>query len=254
MTKISAHWGAFLAAVTFYTRIPIPSLWHHRVTKDTLERSAPWLPWLGTLIGGCSALVFKLAAEPLGGPLAAILSISCGILMTGAFHEDGLADMVDGFGGGWTKADILRIMKDSTHGSYGVLALILAVLAKIFALTQMNPAKAPWVILACHSAARSMAITFLATHDYVREEGKAQNATTRLPWKATFWGLIPGILGLFLIGWKELLVTTGVLLVLRIYLSRLFTKKLGGYTGDCLGASEQLAEVAILITCTYFAS
>jgi adenosylcobinamide-GDP ribazoletransferase len=254
LTKISDHWGAFLAAVTFYTRIPIPNQWHHRVTKDTLGRSAPWLPWLGTLIGGCSALIYALAAEPLGGPLAAILSVSCGILMTGAFHEDGLADMADGFGGGWTKADILRIMKDSTHGSYGVLALILAILGKIFALTQMDPVKAPWVILASHCAARSMAITFLATHEYVREEGKAQNATSRLPWKATFWGLIPGILGLLLVGWKELLVTTGVLLGLRCYLSQLFTKKLGGYTGDCLGASEQLAEVAILITCTSFAS
>ena len=250
MSRLTSSTGAFLAAVTFYTRIPIPAQWHALVTKDALAHSAPWLPWLGGAIGGASALVFMLSSHRLGAPLASVLALTCGILLTGAFHEDGLADMADGFGGGWTKADVLRIMKDSTHGSYGVLAMILAILAKIFALSHMDPSRAPLILIACHTAARSMAITFFATHDYVREEGKAQNVTARLPWIDLVWGLIPGAVGLLLVGWQVALVTTGVLLGLRMYLGRLFRRKIGGYTGDCLGASEQLAEVAVLITCT----
>jgi adenosylcobinamide-GDP ribazoletransferase len=236
-----------IAAITFYTRIPVPQSWHQRVTKDALAASGPFLPLVGLGVGACSAAVYMISVNHLGDHLAALLALASGAWITGAFHEDGLADMADGFGGGWTRDDILRIMKDPTHGTYGFLTLLLATLLKVAALIRMGPDFVPFALIAAHTMGRSLAVTFLTTHDYVRTEGKAQNATRRQSLVALLISLACGVASLTPLGGIKLAWILGALILMRTYFSRLFVRKLGGYTGDCLGAVEQCAEVVILL-------
>ena len=127
----------FFGAVRFFTRLPVPAWVGH--SAEALNRSARYFCAVGLLVGGLGAAVFLGAAYFWPQPVAVLLSMAATIYATGAFHEDGLADMVDGLGGGWDKARILEIMKDSRVGSYGVIVIVLALLGK-FALLVSLPA------------------------------------------------------------------------------------------------------------------
>ena len=116
----------------FYTRIPCPSNIDH--SPEYINKATRYFPLIGWIVGGLSFLVFYLSALLFEPSIAVILSLLCGVLVTGAFHEDGLADVVDGFGGGWKKQDILDIMKDSNIGAFGAIAIVLLFLLKFTAL------------------------------------------------------------------------------------------------------------------------
>ena len=116
----------FFGAVRFFTRLPVPDWVGH--SAEALNRSARYFPAVGMLVGGIGALVYVAATHLWPQPVAVLLSMAATVYATGAFHEDGLADMVDGLGGGWEKQRILEIMKDSRVGSYGVVAVVLALL------------------------------------------------------------------------------------------------------------------------------
>ena len=118
----------FFNALAFYTRIPCPNWVDY--SEEQLNRASAYFPLMGYLVAGFSFLVFYLAQTIFSIELSILLSMVAGILFTGAFHEDGFADLCDGFGGGWKAEDILRIMKDSRLGTYGVTGLLLVLLIK----------------------------------------------------------------------------------------------------------------------------
>ena len=157
----------------FYTRIPCPSWVDH--SEEYLNRATKYFPLMGWIVGIGAALVL-ISAQHLFPPVPSlILSLAASVLITGAFHEDGFADVCDGFGGGWTKEKILDIMKDSRVGTFAVVGLLLLFLFKIYILQDIlfyNSFDFLFVILvfvSVHALSRFIASTFVLTHEYVRE-------------------------------------------------------------------------------------
>ena len=153
----------FFGAVRFFTRLPVPGWVGH--SSEALNRSARYFPAVGLLIGGIGALVYLGAALFWPQPVAVLLAMAATIHATGAFHEDGLADTVDGLGGGWDRLRILEIMKDSRVGSYGVVATVLALLGKFTLLISLDGALVPLALLAGHAVSRFCSTALLATMD-----------------------------------------------------------------------------------------
>lgn len=235
----------FLTAVMFYTRIPVGKITVY--SDESLNKSTKYFPLIGWIVGGFSALVYVLASYlPIPAPLAVLLSMAASIWLTGAFHEDGFADMCDGFGGGWTKEKILEIMKDSRLGTYGAVGLFLLLMSKFYLLLEMPPQVVPLALIAGHSLSRFTAASFLQSHHYVRAEAgsKAKPVANKKP--GTFSMLIAGLLGLLpllILQAPEFFLVLIPVFLTKWLLGRFFTKWIGGYTGDCLGATQQLSEV-----------
>jgi adenosylcobinamide-GDP ribazoletransferase len=238
----------FFTALMFYTRIPCPK-W---VTHDPgyLNKATRYFPLIGWIVGGLSAAVFCVGDYLLNTPVAVLLAVIAGIFVTGAFHEDGFADVCDGFGGGWTKEKILDIMKDSRTGAYGTIGVALILLLKYTSLVSINTADLILVLIAAHSFSRLCAVIIVSTGRYVRESDDAKakplaktiTAAEVIP--AFVFGLAPLILFFDV---KILLVLIAPLLG-TFYLRWYFHKWIGGYTGDCLGATQQVTELLFYIS------
>ncbi|MDP4265513.1 MAG: adenosylcobinamide-GDP ribazoletransferase [Bacteroidota bacterium] len=233
----------FFTALMYYTRIPCPKWVTH--DADYLNKATRYFPLIGWIVGGISALVYYGAGYLFNEPVAAILSIVAGIFATGAFHEDGWGDVCDGFGGGWTKEKILVIMKDSRIGAYGVIGIILILLLKYTLLLSFHSIPLWAIIIAAHSFSRLCPILIVVTSKYVREneDGKAKPLAKSITAKEFIPALILGIAPLALL--MDIRVLAAVIFPLTgtIYLRWYFHKWIGGYTGDCLGATQQVTEI-----------
>lgn len=246
----------FFTALMFYTRLPCPKWTNHE--PDMLNKASRYFPLIGWIVGAIMAFVFQVTFLLFDSTIAILMSMLSGVLVTGAFHEDGLADAYDGFGGGWTKLKILDIMKDSRVGTYGATALFFlyalkfATLSKVLMFLEPQNYSMIYLVFICyHALARFVAISIVFTEVYSRDDAssKVKPIATTVGIKdivlATFFGLLPlVVLSYFNI--KVLLVLL-VLLFLRQYSVGFFNKWIKGYTGDCLGAVEQIAEVFILL-------
>jgi len=245
----------FFTALMFYTRIPCPKNIDH--SPEYINKATRYFPLIGWIVGGVSFGVFWVSSFLFDPTLSAVFSILAGVLVTGAFHEDGLADTVDGFGGGWTKAKILEIMKDSRIGAYGVIALVFLFALKFTSLTNLlvalpkNHCLIALIFISYHSLSRLTAINIVFTATYTREDetSKAKPIATahgvREIAGSYFFGLLPLIM-LCLFQWQFCYALLP--LILLFFLSkRYFNKWIEGYTGDCLGAVEQLAECVCLL-------
>jgi len=233
----------FLTAILFYTRIPCPKWVDH--SEEYLRGSSRYFPLVGVLVGALSAFIFWLLHYILPNSLSISLSMVFSILLTGALHEDGMADMCDGFGGGWTKEKILTIMKDSRIGTFGAIGLIAVLGLKFISLNSISTSQIPLVLIAGNSISRFFAISFLYTQSYAREEGdsKIRPMAHTLSFQdlifTGFFGLAPLI---FFMDYHILWILP-ILIMVRYYLAYMFKKWIGGYTGDCLGAVQQITEV-----------
>ncbi|MFI5149699.1 MAG: adenosylcobinamide-GDP ribazoletransferase [Bacteroidia bacterium] len=238
----------FFTALMFYTRLPCPAWVDHDPLH--LTKATRYLPLVGMLVGCICAGIWYGAQLVFPAPVAVTLSMLGGVLVTGGFHEDGLADVCDGFGGGWTREKILDIMKDSRVGAFGVMGLVLVFLLKFSLLVSINPALLPLVLIAAHALSRFVTITFLYTHSYARPDtGTEQDPSKIRPvaekprltdlFIAGLFGIAP--LFFFQNHWVFLLIIP--LYLLKILLGRYFVKWIGGYTGDCLGATQQSTEI-----------
>jgi adenosylcobinamide-GDP ribazoletransferase len=238
----------FFCALGYFTRIPIPG-WVGYLPDD-LDRAARYFPLVGVLIGLIAALAFWLAHWVLPLRVALVLSMIVTIWLTGAFHEDGLADAVDGFGGGYTRERMLEIMHDSRIGSFGAIALIAGLLLKLETLAALPAGQIALALIAAHGFSRLVAVSLLATLDYVRPAGKAKPVATRLSGGGLLLAVLFGVVPLVLLPplWMGAALVAGVLV--RLAMARYLTKTLGGYTGDTLGMTQQLAElVCYLVWC-----
>lgn len=247
-TAMKRELSMFFAALTFFTRLPAPP--GIPFNQEALGRAARYFPAVGIVVGGLGALVFWLAHWVLPHNIAILLSLITTVLVTGAFHEDGLADTCDAFGGGWTKPQILQIMKDSRLGTYGVIGLGLVLALKFASLTHFPAYMLPPLLIVGHSLSRFAAATVMYTHPYVRpaEHSKSKAATQAMPPSDLMVAALCGILPIFLLGPLYFVIVMVPVFLVRQSLSWYFTRHLGGYTGDCLGAIQQLTEVTCYVT------
>jgi adenosylcobinamide-GDP ribazoletransferase len=235
----------FFTALGYFTRVPVPRWVGHE--PHYLTAAARYFPLVGVLVGGLGALVYLAALRVFPPGVAVLLSMASTLLVTGAFHEDGLADCCDAFGGAYTREDVLRIMHDSRIGAFGAIALVIALALKWQTLAALPPFRAAGLMIAAHAASRTCAISYLATLDYVRAEGKAKPVAQRLSVPALAWAALFGLPALFWPDWRFGCVALVVLVLLRFMLGRYFARRIGGYTGDCLGFAQQIFELAIYL-------
>jgi adenosylcobinamide-GDP ribazoletransferase len=237
----------FFGAVRFFTRLPVPAWVGH--SSEALNRSARYFPAVGLVIGGIGGLVYAAATYLWPQPVAVLLAMAATVYATGAFHEDGLADMVDGLGGGWEKQRILEIMKDSRVGSYGVVAMMLALLGKFTLLNSLDGALVPCALLAGHAVSRFCSTALLATMDYVREDllAKAKPLAMRISGGEMLVALLFAGVSLAWLPTEKALAGCVLAALATLWLAAKFRRWLGGYTGDCLGATQQVSEIAFYL-------
>lgn len=238
----------FLTAVMFFTRIPCPKWVDHN--PEYLTKSAKYFSLVGIMVGGIGALVFYGASFLLSTEVSLLLSMVATIYTTGAFHEDGFADVCDGFGGGWTKEKILLIMKDSRLGTYGTIGLVLILVIKFSALREIPSSYIPITIIAGHSLSRFIATTLIYTHPYIRDtdDSKAKPAAKSITLGMAILSGIFGILPLLFFRTPFILLAIIPCYLAKMYLGSMFNKWIGGQTGDCAGAVQQLCEVVFYLS------
>lgn len=233
----------FLTAVMFYSRIPVPR--NVAFSNELLNKSTRYFTLVGLIVGGLGALVYWGCTFILPNNIAIAISMIATIWITGAFHEDGFADFCDGFGGGYTKEKILEIMKDSRIGTYGSIGLILMLLTKFLCLTNINPVSLPLVFIAAHGFSRLLPVAIIYSSEYVRADltSKVKPIGHRDSSAAFLIALFFGTVFMIFIPLATALFTVAMSVVLFFIFKAYMEKKLGGYTGDVLGALQQLAEI-----------
>lgn len=237
----------FFTALQFFTRLPIPR-W---VGFDPawLNQASRYFPLVGVVVALITGAVYVVAFKFFPPVIAVILSVAAGIYATGAFHEDGFADMCDGFGGGVTPERVLEIMKDSRIGAYGAIGTFCLLLLKCAALTHLPPYGAVAALLLAHPLSRLMATSLIWRLDYARAEGKAKPLAQKMRTVefaiAATTALLPALALIYVgwLSWTMLISGVAVALVATIWLAKKFVRRIGGYTGDCLGAVQQVTEV-----------
>ena len=239
----------FLLAVQFLTRLPVPT--GKIYSPERLNAAARYYPLVGVLIGGICAVTFWALDLVFPTLLSVLLSTAIGLLLTGAFHEDGLADTFDGIGGGHTREQALSIMRDSRLGTYGTLALV-AVLAIKVATLAVLPAK--FIILGLivgHGLSRFSSVLVILTSTYARDDGTAKPVASGLSFISAAIAIGTGIAVLIAASLSApvplLLSAFAGLMIGHILMRTLFEQKLGGYTGDTLGAVQQVSEIGIYL-------
>lgn len=259
-TLIHREARAVVAAFAFMTRIPVGRLIHYR--EGDLERATIWFPLVGVAVGATGSMPFLLFSDWWSPTVLAFLSVLMTILATGAFHEDALADSIDGFGGGWNRGQILEIMKDSRVGSYALVGMIVVIGLKVALLTQLQaaPDRPAWSVLlpptastliAAHVLGRGMCVALIAVLPYARPAavaGERQsagrpfvNGVGRVRGGATIG--LTFVLTWTLLGWFSILVIAFSVLITAVA-GLYFKRRIGGITGDALGAANQIVELA----------
>jgi adenosylcobinamide-GDP ribazoletransferase len=247
------QWWLLCVALQFFTRIPVPAI--PNFSNNMLNASARYFPLVGILVGAISALALWLAAFIFPMPIAALIAMATSMLVTGAFHEDGLADTFDALGGAVSRERAMVIMKDSRLGAYGAAALFISQLLRWQALAFLPLPIGILVLLASHAAARAAAISLMASLPYVRDtdESKTKPIAQELSGLSlalvVLFGITPLVIfSVFFSGsWIIMLSGFLALICIRFYCVHWFKKRLGGYTGDTLGCTEQMGEIIFLL-------
>lgn len=242
----------FLAALMFFTRLPFHKI--KQVPSECFSHVTGWWSVTGWLTGGLSALTFWLLFQVTSSSIAIVSALLVRVLVMGALHEDGLADFLDGFGGGNDKESTLRIMKDSHIGTYGVIGLILYFLLSYVVLANIHPDYVPLIILSSDVFAKCISSHIVWFLPYARPGSESKNRTvythpTALEETLT---VISGLCALaiiilpdspFITNYLNLCLIAIVSIAVALLLLLLFKKKIGGYTGDCCGALFLITEL-----------
>ena len=236
----------FFIALQFFTRLPIPR-W---IGFDAgwLHQSSRYFPAVGLVVGAAAAAVYALASLLWPPAVAVLLSTIAGIYLTGAFHEDGFADTCDGLGGGVTKQRALEIMADSRIGAYGAIGIGLLLALKCTALSFLPAHITLASLLVAHPLSRLASTALIWKLDYVKQEGKSKPLAQRMSNAEFAIAALSVLIALAIAlaaGWLPLhALGSGLVAVVAAawWLARKFVRRLGGYTGDCLGAVQQLSE------------
>ena len=255
----------YLLAVQFFTRIPITGRLADWVgfSPAMLRASAGHFPSVGWLVGAVAAVVYGVLAVLLPDttvtPLvAAVLSTVATVLLTGGFHEDGLADVADGLGGSYDRDRALEIMKDSRVGAFGAMALCLALLAKV-ALVALLGSMNDDLLLICsalfagHVVSRTLPLLLIYWLPHVGDQGasKSKPLADQISLNSLLIAFIWCFTALAFVIWAQaainLIVACSFSFIALLYMHRLFKRRLQGFTGDCLGATQQVCEIAFYL-------
>lgn len=237
----------FATALMFFTRIPVPFTIPY--SGEIMNKSQKYFAWAGLVIGLINAVVLYLSAQLFNLEIGIVLMMISSVLLTGAFHEDGFTDMCDSFGGGYGKEKILTIMKDSRVGAYGTIGIILLFALKFYsiqALGAVAPIRVLAVIILAHTVSRFISGTMIYTHQYVTDIDVSKSkplANKPLDGMSLLVGFISVLIAFALIPDWRLIFVFALAYSGKIYMGWYFKKHIGGYTGDCLGAVQQVCEV-----------
>jgi len=244
----------FLTAVMFLTRLPVSRFIDFK--PEYLAQSTVYFPVVGAIVGIVGSLTLWFACIVFSPSLAVLVSMLATVLLTGAFHEDGLADSADGFGGGFTQERVVEIMKDSRIGTYGGVALWFAFTLKFYALLDLVSFSAStdvWLaakaLIAAHTVGRASSLWLIYAYDYVRSESATSKpfAESVTPFRLGFGISFSLAVSVLLIGWNTLILLTvsaGVVFLCGAY----FKRRIGGITGDALGAANLTVEIIFYIS------
>ena len=258
MSRAREELAALGLAVRLLTRWPFPRRGADPESPAAAPGAAqsaaavPWYPLVGMLIGGFAGVVFFVAHLVFPVVLAVVLATAVALLATGALHEDGFADACDGLGGGATRERALEIMRDPRLGTYGTAGLGLLFAAKVLALAAAPAAVIPWLLVASHAASRASMALALAPGTHARPDGiaaplaKGSPAGGRLAFAALIGGAVSCTL-LIAAPLAALLAGLCGLLLGHLLMRRAYERKLGGFTGDCLGAVQQASELGMYL-------
>lgn len=244
----------FRTALMFYTRIPVGNIKNYN--DSMLSQSTRYFPIIGLIVGMLTAGVFWLFSLILPISIALLLSMAFSIYLTGAFHEDGFADFCDGFGGGYTKERVLTIMKDSRIGTYGTVGLAFILGSKFMSLNEINPKLLISIIIAGHTLSRLIPVILLYSSKYVREDASSKSKPIghKDSLGAFIFSIITGLTPFIWINPNIAIVYTVAITIITLVFRRYIIKKIGGYTGDVLGALQQISEVVfylVIVALTY---
>jgi adenosylcobinamide-GDP ribazoletransferase len=241
----------FFIALQFFTRIPIPR-WVG-FDERWLAHASRYFPAVGLVVGLVSAAVYVVGSLLWTQSIAVVLAMIASIYLTGSFHEDGFADTCDGFGGGLTSERVLEIMKDSRIGVYGAVGIGLLLALKWMTLSSLPSPAVVAALLLAHPLSRLLAISLVWRMNYAKANGKAKPMGQQMSNREF---CIAGVTTLLVLA---LPVLTGILsvsaiaagtlpaLLATLWLARKFQRRIDGYTGDCLGAVQQLTEVVFYL-------
>ena len=233
-----------LVSFQFLTQLPISRIAYH---PDSLSRSAKFFPVVGLVIGLGASLLQHVLAPYLNRTLVAFLVLTFLVLVTGGLHEDALADTADAFGGGWNREQVLTILKDSRIGSFGALALVLSVLARFLLLSILPMHRFTALVVSAHVLCRWTTLPLSYFLRPARESDDGQGA--RIARKISPASLLIGSLLSFAVVldlmrrefWIPVIVAFGITGLSGLY----YFRRIGGVTGDCFGATNQLTEIAV---------
>lgn len=233
-----------LTALRFLTRLPLPP--SARFDPADPARASRFFPLVGVLVGAAAAAVWTLAGAVWSPPVAAVLALAASAVLTGALHEDGLADTADALGGASPERR-LEIMKDSRIGAWGALALVLVTALKAAALAQLEPRAGALALLAAHAGGRAVAVAVMAATPYAGRAAKGRSGEARPRPAELAFALATGAAPLALLGAEAAAVALGLAALAALGAAAAARRAFGGHTGDVLGAAEQLAETLILL-------
>lgn len=260
---MKTEWRIFLSAVQFMTRLRVPATTVHE--PRNLQQAPRYFPVIGWIVGAFSVLAFLVFSAYISTDAGVLASMITGLWVTGAFHEDGFADVCDGMGGGWTREKILHIMKDSRIGAFGTIGLIVIFASKFILLKELSLSTPSLVtpdsssfykhryfivgIVAAHSISRLMPVLVMQVADYAADPDQSKSKDIASHRLSAGGLLVPILLSLApyaFLPWRFLLTIPPALYV-TFELMRYFRRWIGGYTGDCLGAIQQVTELVIYL-------
>ncbi len=247
MSSIMKDWlDDLCGAVAFLTRLPMPH--PHGPVPPNFTRAHRVFPVVGGAIGGVVGLLYLgLLAIGLPSLAAAALAFGASAILTGALHEDGLADIADGFGGGRDKAAKLEIMRDSRLGTYGALVLLVNFVAKVSALAALPAGAVLPALVSANALARGVLPIMAMSLPYAREDGLAARAGSPEPATAMAAVVLALVIAFLCLPWAAALGAAVVSAAGASVVALLAQRQIGGQTGDVLGGAEQVAETAILL-------
>jgi adenosylcobinamide-GDP ribazoletransferase len=231
------------AALQFLTRIPLPRLTYD---PEALSRSAMFFPLVGLAIGAVAAILYIWLLNHLPALVAALFTVLFTVVITGALHEDGLADAADGFGGGSSREQVLAILKDSRIGAYGALAVVFAITGRIFLIGALPRTRAVGYLLAAHVLARW---TILPLGHFLPAARSEASQGARLARQISAGSVFIGTAVTVAVVGCVLRTAALVPILMAVVITALtgvyYRRRVGGITGDCFGATLQITEIAV---------
>ena len=238
--------GHFLVGIMFLTRLPVPATLIY--TEGRLARAARYFPMVGVLVGLITGGIYFLASQYLDPLLAGTMAIVMGMYVTGALHEDGFADCCDGLGGGQTREQALEIMRDSRIGTYGTCALIGSIALRAVSVSTFEAYQGFLALIIAHALSRGLLPLVLVSGRYARTRGLASSVAEGVSTQEAVVAVCFSVVVAMLLGPVAGIAACAAAVLCGSLMLAILLRRLGGYTGDGLGAIQQVAEISILIT------